>query len=362
MLALYKRGRIWWTRGTVRGARVRASLDTQFRDVAYQRMIDLELHGGRRAVKWKEFEIEFLRWIEPHLKDSTRDKYEFVVNRFSTFLAKRGMLLMHEIGPDVVTAYTVDRRQDVHPLTDAPMGPEGIKSDLRILHRTFSYAVECGYLEKNPVISPGLNTTGGKTMPFTQDEVNQLLSSPYVMERPVRRALILTFLYTGLRISDVSALTKNSVRFDEGVIRLRTKKRGKEVSAPLHAELREALQEHLRTLRDPQRFSPLLFPTITGRRCWPQSLDGVLRRIFQQCGIEGGHSHRFRDTYAVRLLEHGASLYDVCKLLGITMRVAEEHYSPYVRELQERGRRFVDMLDFADRSQAQLKHTDRLSG
>lgn len=360
MITLYRRGRIYWARGTLRGKRIQISLDTQFKETAYQRMIDLELHGARRAVKWKDFESEFLRWVEPHIKLGTSKKYGFVVARFSKFMAKRGLTLVHEVEPNTLAAYAADRRQDKHPRTGANLGTEGLKSDLRILHRVFSYAVECAYLEKNPVISPGLNTSGGKTLPFTQKEIDALLSSPYVTARVARHALVLAFLYTGLRISDISALEKKAVNFDAGVILLKTKKRGKDVSLPLHAELRAALKDHLRALNDAQRFSPYVFPTVTGRRCWSQSLDGVLRRIFDKCAIERGHAHRFRDTYAVRLLEHGASLYDVSKLMGITMRVAEEHYSPYVKELQERGRRLVEKLDFADRS-GQLGYTDRAS-
>lgn len=43
----------------------------------------------------------------------------------------------------------------------------------------------------------------------------------------------------------------------------------------------------------------------------------------------------------MRLLEQGASLYDVAKLLGINVSTAELYYSPYCRELQDRGARLV---------------------
>jgi hypothetical protein len=49
----------------------------------------------------------------------------------------------------------------------------------------------------------------------------------------------------------------------------------------------------------------------------------------------------------VRLLSQGASLYDVAKLLGIGVGVAEKHYAPYVRELKERGARLIEGLDFS---------------
>ena len=39
-------------------------------------------------------------------------------------------------------------------------------------------------------------------------------------------------------------------------------------------------------------------------------------------------------------------MYDVSKLLGITVQTAERHYTSYVEELRERARKLVDALDF----------------
>ena len=63
-------------------------------------------------------------------------------------------------------------------------------------------------------------------------------------------------------------------------------------------------------------------------------------------GGKGGHAHRFRDPFAVRMLAHGSSLYDVAKALGIGVGTAERHYSPFVRELRDRVDRLIDSLDF----------------
>jgi hypothetical protein len=57
----------------------------------------------------------------------------------------------------------------------------------------------------------------------------------------------------------------------------------------------------------------------------------------------------------VRLLAAGASLYDVAKLLGITVAIAERHYAPYVEELRERGKKLVSMLNFSPLAQYGLE-------
>jgi predicted transcriptional regulator len=50
----------------------------------------------------------------------------------------------------------------------------------------------------------------------------------------------------------------------------------------------------------------------------------------------------------VRLLEKGASLYDVAKLLGISQQTADSSYSPYCLELQARGAALMRKLDYGN--------------
>jgi integrase len=61
-----------------------------------------------------------------------------------------------------------------------------------------------------------------------------------------------------------------------------------------------------------------------------------LQVLFALAGVEGGHAHRFRDTFAVELLLKGVPLERVSVLLGhSSVRVTERHYSPWVRSRQD---------------------------
>jgi integrase/recombinase XerD len=60
-----------------------------------------------------------------------------------------------------------------------------------------------------------------------------------------------------------------------------------------------------------------------------------LKKIFAIAGIPDGHSHRFRDSFAVALLEKGVSLETVSMLLGHTsIATTERHYAPWVKSRQ----------------------------
>ena len=65
---------------------------------------------------------------------------------------------------------------------------------------------------------------------------------------------------------------------------------------------------------------------------WQRALKGT----FKEAGIPDGHAHRFRDTFAVGLLQAGVPMERVSVLLGhSSIKVTEKHYSPWVASRQE---------------------------
>jgi site-specific recombinase XerD len=349
MLGLYKRGRVYYVRGTHAGRKFKTrSLDTTSREVATQRLHQLEknLDSPHTRGTWSELLELFFSSVNS-LKPKTAAKYSFVGQRFAAFLERRAIVKLAEITPAIIAEYIADRSTDTHPTRQDPIGNEGIKSDLRCLRRLFNFAIANEFISRSPIRQRNLNSGVSSSVPFSPEEVQRMLQ--HARDRaaqPQRGApidlypILLTFLRTGLRISDIIRFPKSAINPSAGQIILTTQKRGKVVYIPLTADLKAALDR--RTLTPTQQHSPWLFSTATGKPI--ANLDAYLRRFWKQAGIQGAHTHRFRDTFAVELLEHGASLYDVAKILGITHAVAERHYTPYVKSLQERARNIMQTL------------------
>ena len=61
-----------------------------------------------------------------------------------------------------------------------------------------------------------------------------------------------------------------------------------------------------------------------------------IAEVFKAAKVADGHPHRFRDTFAVDLLQRGVSLESVSRLLGHqSIKITEKHYSPWVKTRQE---------------------------
>ena len=61
-----------------------------------------------------------------------------------------------------------------------------------------------------------------------------------------------------------------------------------------------------------------------------------LVKLFKVAGIQNGHAHRFRDTFAVEALLAGTPIEQVAALLGhSSIKMTERHYSPWVKARQE---------------------------
>jgi integrase len=58
--------------------------------------------------------------------------------------------------------------------------------------------------------------------------------------------------------------------------------------------------------------------------------------VFKEAKIPDGHAHRFRDTFAVGLLQAGVPMDRVSALLGqSSIMVTEKYYSLWVRACQQ---------------------------
>jgi integrase len=180
------------------------------------------------------------------------------------------------------------------------------------------------------------------TMPFDPDQMVKILAAcekygmkcrggKYKPRENARRirAFVLLLRHSGLRIGDAVTLERSRITGDK--LFLYTAKTGTPVYVPLPAFVLTAL-EAVPTISEQYFFwsGESKRDSVTGD--WQRALKGV----FKEAKIPDGHAHRFRDTFAVGLLQAGVPMDRVSALLGhSSIKVTEKHYSPWVRARQE---------------------------
>lgn len=148
---------------------------------------------------------------------------------------------------------------------------------------------------------------------ITLDEAKRIIRASKVFG-PMWHACILTFLYTGFRITNVLELQWKE--FDPGMewVHVRIKPRSKDHRIPVHEQLQRALVTW-RTLTDEPRW---VFPSPIhkGRHMSRKHMFLKVKEIAAFANLEGVHPHVLRHTACTWLLESSGNIRSTQKFMG----------------------------------------------
>lgn len=153
---------------------------------------------------------------------------------------------------------------------------------------------------------------------LSRDDTMRLLGSEADGKMYVRDAAMLELLYaSGLRASEVIAIKINDVNFEGGFLRV-VGKGSRERVVPMNNRASQRIRDYMLRLR-PQllngRQSPYLFLTVRGKPMTRQRFWQALKSLGSSADIELS-PHVLRHTFATHLLDGGADLRSVQKMLG----------------------------------------------
>ncbi len=258
---------------------------------------------------------------------NTRQAYERDLNHFGTFLEARGKAIDH--------AGVEDLRAYFGHLEAAGMAPRTAARRLSALRQFHRFLFAEGLRADDPTAAID-SPRRGRSLPkvLNEAEVERLLSA--ARARPgaegARLAALLELLYaTGMRVSELVGLPLSALARDPRVLIVRGKG-GKERMIPLSEPAREAVKRY-RAVRAPgrrrgaetrvrareARARKWLFPSwgATGHLS-RQRVAQMLKHLAAEAGIDPAKvsPHVLRHAFASHLLDHGADLRSVQKMLG----------------------------------------------
>jgi len=242
---------------------------------------------------------------------------------------------------NTVNAYATDLRKYFHFLKENSREAQTVRKEdiidfLEIL-RSGTYAIPtvCRYISSIKAFYKFLlvenripeDPTENLQMPrkwervpkaLTVADVKSLLEAKFNAKTALRDSSMLELLYSsGLRVSELVNIKLGDIHAEAGFIRV-IGKGSKERIVPVNGRALGRIKRFLVEERPAilkKRQSPYLFITRTGRPMTRQRFWQMLKAVGKQAGIELS-PHTIRHCFATHLLEGGADLRSVQKMLG----------------------------------------------
>ncbi len=263
--------------------------------------------------------LEFIR-VEKGYSENTTAAYRNDLTQFARWLEEQGKakpLGWVDVDKDTILSYIGYLKEREYTSSTVARKVAAIKS-------FFHHLLARGVIRDDPTAtldSPKVR----KRLPqaLSPEEVSRLLAEPAKRTTPksLRDRALLELLYaTGMRVTELVSLNVSDVNLASGSVRIIRGKDKKERIIPAHDRAMAALREYLekgrlQLMKD--RDEQALFLNHRGQRLTRQGLWLIIKRYVQETGINGQVTpHTLRHSFATHLLNGGADLRHVQKLLG----------------------------------------------
>ena len=269
--------------------------------------------------------LDYLRY-ERRRSPETITSYSCSIREFEDFFHQLDNGLdWSTVDEDVV-------RDWMEHLVDGGMEASSVGTRFAALRSLFKFALARHLVERDPTyrLEPPKKAKRLPTF-LKESEMNRLLDDlPWGTSfKDVRdKAIITTFYETGIRLSELTGL--NDVDIDSDYHQLKvTGKGNKQRVVPYGEELARTLRDYM-TCRDREviRHSDAVFVTSKGKRMTSSEVRTVVKDKLSLVSSQKKLSpHVLRHTFATAMLNNGASIESVRRLLGHASASTTEVYT-----------------------------------
>src|SRR5215211_2994981 len=243
----------------------------------------------------------------------TRDAYRLDLLHFAGWFAQT---VGEGFSPESVTPTDVrDYRSSLINIDKRQ--PATVNRRLAALRRFFQWAKASGLAKELPTE----NVKGVASSPraphwLEKRDVDRLIRTVERHGKTRDMAIVLTLRHTGIRVSELSALTLGDVETSErkGMLTVRSGKGSKFRILPLNVDARQAITAYLKVR--PIVSADQLFIGQRGQGVSSRAVELLVTKYGRLAGLEGVTPHTLRHSFGKHALDAGADLVSVSALLG----------------------------------------------
>lgn len=231
--------------------------------------------------------------------DKTLARYRYIINN----VMKRIDVPMRKVSVFHIRRYLASEKE--RGISDRTL--EGIRE---VLSAYFCWLQKEGLIASNPIVNLGaIKYQKIKRVPYSSVDIEKLKES---CSKDRDKAIISFLLSTGCRISEVCALNRSDIDFENKECKV-LGKGNKERIVFLDDVTAMLLKRYVENRNDEHE---ALFAGKGSARLTPGGVRYMLRKVADLAGVENTHPHRFRRTLATNLIDHGMPIHEVATLLG----------------------------------------------
>ena len=252
--------------------------------------------------------IDYLEMIDR--SKSTQNDYRYSLSKFNEFLQNK-----HN-GPVYVEDIVLQDLEDflMHE-KERGMASASRSSMLYTIKSFYNYMCKKDLCDKNlALLLEPIKVKQKERDYLTEEEFEELINA---ITSPLIRAVIQTMFYTGGRITEITNLKLEDVDLENNILHIIGGKGNKDRDIPISLKLHKILTNYLKNVRRPEVKTDRFFTTNKTGRVSNNYVNGCIRNAVIKLDWDKKISaHNLRHSFSSNLLEKGASVVSIQKLLG----------------------------------------------
>tara|TARA_B000000557_G_scaffold202816_1_gene168177 strand:- start:2197 stop:3087 length:891 start_codon:yes stop_codon:yes gene_type:complete len=271
---------------------------------------------------FKDFE-NFLK-LERNLSVNTIKSYRSDLKKLEFYLSKTSAKKLSFIDPDIVRGFLYEQSKRVSAKTQGRI--------ISTLKTFFNFLVLEKLINDSPIENIDYPKIDSKIpLVLTTDEIDKLISCAFSKKFGLRNQTIIEIMYScGLRVSELTEMKISNIFFDESLIKI-LGKGNKERFIPLSSTAKKLLYNYItynrKNLSQDKQSIDIVFLNNRGKKLTRVMVYNIINDAALEAKINKKISpHTLRHSFATHLIENGADIISIQKMMGHENVVTTEKY------------------------------------